>query len=132
MSLGEARQASRNALGGGQGAVGCAYVVPPGVPSGMQFMVENARIVRVDVEATGIRTDRGAEVGMTEATIRDLYPEGLVLQPHKYDSAGHYLIHVPIEPADSLHRVVFETDGRRVLRYRAGLRPAVDYVEGCS
>jgi hypothetical protein len=132
MSVGEARQATGNVLGGGQGAVGCAYVVPPGVPAGMEFMVENARVVRVDVDSASVRTDRGAEVGMTESGIRELYPEGLVVQPHKYDSTGHYLIHVPSEPADSQFRMVFETDGRRVVRFHAGLRPAVEYVEGCG
>jgi hypothetical protein len=41
MSLAEARQATGNVLRGGQGAVGCAYVVPPEMPPGMDFMVEN-------------------------------------------------------------------------------------------
>lgn len=132
MSLAEARQATGNVLGGGQGAVGCAYVTPPEVPPGMEFMVENARIVRVDIDSAGLRTDRGAGVGMTETDIGRLYPDGLVIQPHKYDSTGHYLVYVPREPADSLYRMVFETDGQRVLRFRAGLRPAVEYVEGCS
>ena len=132
MSLGEARQATGNVLGGGQGAVGCAYVEPPGVPPGMLFMVENARVVRVDVDSTGVRTDRGAGVGMSEADVRALYPGGLAVQPHKYDSTGRYLIYAPSEPADSSYRLVFETDGRIVRRFRAGLRPAVEYVEGCS
>lgn len=132
MSLGEARRATGNVLGGGRGAVGCAYVVPPGVPPGMLFMVENARVVRVDVNSTGVRTDRGAGVGMSEADVRGLYPEGLTVQPHKYDSTGHDLVYAPSEPADSSFRVVFETDGRIVRRFRAGLRPAVEYVEGCS
>jgi len=98
----------------------------------MLFMVENGRVERVDIDSTGARTERGAEVGMTEADIRRLYADSLVVQPHKYDETGHYLIYVPSEPADSLFRVVFETDGQRVLRFRAGLRPAVEYVEGCS
>ena len=132
MSLAEAREATGNVLGGGRGAVGCAWVVPPGVPRGMRFMVENGRVERVDVDSIGARTDRGAGVGMSEADIRRLYPESLVVQPHKYDETGHYLISVPSEPADSSLRVVFETDGQRVLRFRAGLRPAVEYVEGCS
>jgi hypothetical protein len=98
----------------------------------MRFMVKNGRVERVDMDSPGVRTDRGAEVGMTEADIRRLYPDGLLVQPHKYDEAGHYLIYVPGESADSLFRVVFETDGQRVLRFRAGLRPAVEYVEGCG
>lgn len=29
-------------------------------------------------------------------------------------------------------RIIFKTDGKRVVKYRAGLRPQVEYVEGCS
>jgi hypothetical protein len=36
------------------------------------------------------------------------------------------------DPADSMLRIIFETDSGRVVRYRAGRRPPVDYVEGCS
>ena len=62
-----------------------------------------------------------------------LYPDSLEVQPHKYDARGHYLIVVPRAPADSLYRLIFETDSLgRVRRYRAGLRPAVEYVEGCA
>ena len=34
--------------------------------------------------------------------------------------------------ADSAYRLIFETDGQRVTEYRAGLLPAVEWVEGCS
>ena len=37
-----------------------------------------------------------------------------------------------VTPADTTRRLVFETDGARVLRYRAGRRPEVEWVEGCS
>ncbi len=52
-------------------------------------------------------------------------------EPHHYEGPeGRYRI---VElPGDSLHRIVFETDGRRVTSYRAGRRPAVDHVEGCA
>jgi hypothetical protein len=31
-----------------------------------------------------------------------------------------------------MFRIVFETDGQRVTRFRAGRLPAVQYVEGCG
>jgi hypothetical protein len=52
--------------------------------------------------------------------------------PHKYVSGAHYLTLVPTTPADTLRRIVFETDGRRVTRYRTGLLPYVANVEGCG
>ncbi|MGQ0538137.1 MAG: hypothetical protein ACT4R6_04255 [Gemmatimonadaceae bacterium] len=51
--------------------------------------------------------------------------------PHKYTGpTGHYVI--VQTTGDTLHRLIFETDGSRVVRFRAGRSPAVDYVEGCS
>ena len=32
----------------------------------------------------------------------------------------------------SVARIIFETDGKRVVKYRAGRGPQVEYVEGCS
>jgi hypothetical protein len=68
---------------------------------------------------------------MTEAEIARLYPAGLRTMPHKYVSGGHYLVFTP-PGADSAFRIVFETDGRRVTSYRAGVEPAVEYVERCG
>jgi len=31
-----------------------------------------------------------------------------------------------------LHLLIFETDGQKVVTYRAGIRPAVEYIEGCA
>lgn len=113
------------------GVDGCHYTVPAGAPVGLRFMAESGRVVRVDVDSAGPATDRGARAGMTEAEIQRLYPEGLRTMPHKYVSAGHYLVFTP-PGADSGFRIVFETDGRRVTTYRAGSEPAVEYVEGCQ
>jgi lysophospholipase L1-like esterase len=122
------------ALGGNLSTVSrteCTYVNSPGLPQGLKLMVDSGRVVRAEVHTAGIRTDSGAEVGITESQIRRMYP-GVRTEPHKYTGPeGHYLI-VRGEAADSGSRFIFETDGRVVTQYRAGLRPQVDYVEGCS
>jgi hypothetical protein len=110
---------------------GCHYTVPAGAPATLRFMAESGRVVRVDADSTGAVTDRGARVGMTEAEIARLYPGGLRTMPHKYAPAGHYLVFTPPGP-DSGYRIVFETDGRRVTTWRAGVEPAVEYVERCG
>ena len=51
--------------------------------------------------------------------------------PHKYTD-GPYRVLPPAAAAGCAYRIVFETDGRRVSRYRAGTRPQVEYVEGCA
>lgn len=60
-----------------------------------------------------------------------LYPGQVTVQPHAYTD-GHYLVVTPPAAADSSFRIVFKTDGQKVLRYTSGLVPAVEYVEGCS
>jgi len=53
----------------------------------------------------------------------------VTVTPHKYED-GHYLT---VNAADdSSFAIVFETSKGRVTRYRAGRRPAVELVEGCS
>jgi hypothetical protein len=90
-------------------------------------------IVRVEVDSAGTTTDVGAEVGMTEAQIRALYPGRIRTDPHPYTGPeGHYLVYVPSVPADSAYGLIFETDGKVVLSYRSGRRPEVNFVEGCS
>jgi len=110
----------------------CDYVRPKTTPRDVAFMVEKGRISRIDVtNSSTIATTAGARIGDTEERIRSLYPGRVISQPHKYTD-GRYLVVTPANPADSAFRIVFETDGTRVLRYRSGIRPAVEYVEGCS
>ena len=50
---------------------------------GLSFMIENGRVVRVDVRARGIRTVEGGAVGDTEARIQELYPGRVTVSPHQ-------------------------------------------------
>ena len=70
-------------------AAGCDYASDPGL-EGLTFMIENGRVVRVDVRTRGIRTAEGAAVGDTEARIQELYAGRVTVSPHKYTD-GHYL-----------------------------------------
>lgn len=108
----------------------CGYVGVAGAPEGVRFMVEGRRLVRVEVINGSARTPEGIRIGDSEQRILELHPDARRL-PHKYTD-GHYLIALPDAPSDTLHRYVFETDGSRVTRYRAGVYPQVEYVEGCS
>jgi hypothetical protein len=132
MALADARAALRDSLIVVPPGGACGFTVPRGAPAGVRFMVEQGKVVRVDVDSSGVRTAAGAEVGMSEADVRGRYPVGLRVQPHKYDPKGRYLVLQGTVPADSARRLIFETDGQRVVRYRAGITPAVEYVEGCA
>ena len=85
--------------------------------------------LRID-EAARVLVIEDTGIGMTEAELRSRYGAGLQVRPHKYDTAARYLIYQG--PDDSSRRLVFETDRRQVIRYRGGVMPAVEYVEGCS
>ncbi|MEA1651626.1 hypothetical protein UAJ10_21755 [Nitrospirillum sp. BR 11164] len=96
----------------------------------VSYMVQKDRITRIDVfappgGAATIQTAQGIGVGATEAAVLKAYGPAVVVQPHAYEE-GHYL---RIEERGRV--LLFETADGRVTRFRAGLPPAVDYIEGC-
>lgn len=110
----------------------CGYARPASFPEGASLMVVNDTIVRIDVVRGGTApTTEGARIGDSEDRLREIYGARLSVQPHKY-TTGHYLIVTPAAPRDSAFRIVFETDGSVVTRYRAGRRPEVEWIEGCA
>ena len=115
----------------------CAQVRTPSMPTGTSLMIIRdsvgapAGVERADIDTLGIRTREGVGVGDSEEHVLSVYAGRVRVQPHKYTGPeGHYL--VVTSPRDSAFAIIFETDGKRVLRYRAGRRPAVEYVEGCA
>ena len=131
MTVGEASQALGVQLTAPDSGAPCTQIRLDAASPTVLLMVLDQRIVRVDVTDTSVATDRGARVGNTEARIAELYTNQLRTKPHKYTD-GHYLVVTPTASADSLYRLIFETNGQQVTRYRAGLRPAVEWVEGCG
>jgi hypothetical protein len=107
----------------------CYYVVPEGDVDAFGFMVADGKIARVDVtDTTAVATAEGARIGDSEQHILELYP-GAAVEPHAYEGPeGHYL---KTRDADGAYGYVFETDGQKVTRYRAGRYPEVEYIEGC-
>jgi hypothetical protein len=133
MTLAQGEAALRTSLAApaGMDSAQCRFVAWSGSPPGLRLMIENNVIVRVDVDSATIQTVQGARVGDTEDRIQSLYSGRVAVGPHKY-TKGHYLTVTPADPADSAFRLIFETDGQRVVRYHAGKRPQVEYVEGCG
>jgi hypothetical protein len=108
----------------------CAYVRPTALPEGVSVMVQHDTVVRVDVRTKGVLTLDSVGVGDTEASVLKRYEGRVRVTAHKYTVAGHYL--TVSAPPDTAHVMVFETDGKNVVSYRAGRRRAVELVEGCS
>jgi hypothetical protein len=107
----------------------CSIVKLKGDPKGISLMVENGTVTRVDVTSGSVATVEGAKIGDSETRVKSLYPGQVAVQPHKYTS-GHYLVVTPKSGGD--YRIIFETDGSNVTRFRSGKLPSVANVEGCS
>ena len=129
MSLDEANTVLHNKLDVPSRPAECSIVKLKGDPTGVSLMVENGTVTRVDVTSGSVATAEGAKIGDTEAAVKSLYPGQVAVQPHKYTS-GHYLVVTPKSGGD--YRIIFETDGSKVTRFRSGKLPSVANVEGCS
>jgi hypothetical protein len=114
----------------GQAGSTCGYASVPN-RSGINFMVRDRNIARIDIRNPKVKTVSGAKVGDSEQRIARLYGSLLQVSPHKY-TKGHYLTVVPKDARDRNYRLIFETDGKKVITYRVGKLPEVEYVEGCS
>jgi hypothetical protein len=132
MSVAEASAALGGALVTSSSAdtARCHYMQWRGGPPGVRVMVEDGRIARVDVDSAGVRTVAGVGIGDTEEQVQRQYGGQAAVSPQKYGE-GHYLTVTP-NPSDTSYAIVFETNGGKVTRYRAGRRPQVEYVEGCG
>jgi hypothetical protein len=114
--------------------VDCDFVYPAvgaGVPDGVSVMVIKGKIGRIDVDTGAVTTEDGAKIGDTEDRIKSIYGDDVQVEPLKYIEGGHYMT-VLGDSASAGNALVFETDGKRVTRFRAGRLPEVKWVEGCS
>jgi hypothetical protein len=93
-------------------------------------MYVDRRLARLDVIEPGVETDAGIGVNDAVSEVLKAYGTAVVVTPHKYtyESGGQYLS----VPGTEGTRLVFETDGTKVTRYRIGRMPEVEWVEGCA
>jgi hypothetical protein len=142
MTVAQARAAVGKPVNVGEeyAAEGCAFAKVEGGPEALRFMVnrntksEPWRIVRVDVSEGPIATVSGIKVGAPEAEVKAAYTgKGgtYTVEPHPYTAPqGHYLIYDADGKGGKL--LIFETDGTKVLSFRAGDEGAVQAIEGCA
>ena len=112
---------------------GCYYLFPEPRSAGgyrLAFLLEGAKFSRLDVRVPDIAAPGGGRVGMDKAEVHRLYPV-ITEQKHKYVEGGLNLR--GMDPGGGQGVVVFEVDpAGKVIAWRVGLPPQVDYVEGCS
>lgn len=108
----------------------CRYAWVPAI-EGLDFLVVDGRIARVGVGDGPIRTVSGMRIGATEAEVHRVYGARLTVERHVYHPNGHYLVYTAADPSLQQFSLLFETDGRVVTSFRAGLKAAVARPEGC-
>ena len=133
MTLADARKATSGAVTAPPAAdtAVCGFARWNGAPAGVRLMTAKGRIVRVDVDSGSTTTAAGAHIGDSESRIKTLYAGRVETVPSKY-TKGHDLTVKRPAAADSTYRFIFETDGKRVTKFRAGRMPEVGYAEGCG
>ena len=64
----------------------------------------------------------------------EAYGDRIAASPHPYDASptSEYLTYVPTDPADADYRLIMETHDDMVVGIRAGVLPAVEWIEGCA
>lgn len=104
----------------------CSMVRFPALPK-LRFMIEQGTVTRADADP-GVDNAVGIAVGDTLEQVRARHPEAKIT-PHKYDANGHYLT---FPSSDGRAAIILEEAGGKVTKLRAGLQPAVAYVETCG
>lgn len=110
------------------GSENCFYVHARGHDH-VAFMIEDGKLVRIDVDAPGVATATGIQVGDSEAHARQVYGAKLKTTEHKYIDTGHYLT---VRSIDGRHGVRFEADKGKIIMFYSGTYEAIQYVEGCE
>jgi hypothetical protein len=116
----------------------CWYVVPKGWPKvhdhdllvdRVGFMITGGTIARIDVWAGSIATREGIRIGSTERQVQRAYPGRITVTHDRF--GVRQLRFTP--PGHAGYRILFQSDGRQVTRFRAGkVTQVVNYDEGCA
>jgi len=106
----------------------CFYVQPANHEH-ISLMIKNGRFVRVDVDAAGIPTSEGIQVGDSEERARGVYGARLKVEPLADDKDRNYLW---VRSKDGRYGVRFEPGEEKIVQLYAGLYKALQYSEGCS
>lgn len=122
----------------------CAYVSPATIPgyvpppdsgnkSPLAFMIVDGKLARIDILAGDFATAQGIKVGSEESAVLEAYGSGESLPERAFIGPPYrYLTATPRQEQDRNFRMVFETDGAKVVNYRVGQLPQVEYKQGCT
>jgi hypothetical protein len=78
---------------------------------GVQFMIRNGKVSRIDVIDAQHPTLSGLRVGDSEGRAHHVYERRLEVKRHAYDDNGHHLV---LRSEDKKRAVLLETDGKLI------------------
>lgn len=122
----------------------CAYVSPATIPgyvppadsgnkSPLAFMIVDGKLARIDILGGDFATAQGIKVGSEEKAVLEAYGNGQELPPRAFIGPPYrYLTATPRQASDQNFRMVFESDGAKVVQYRVGQLPQVENKQGCT
>lgn len=99
----------------------CWIATPINGPVGVEFMVWNGNVERVDITTELITTRSGAGVGSTPGELVELFGDNID------DTDPGLLVFVPTDEGDAEFRIMFEITNGAVSSYRAGRLPMVEF-----
>lgn len=99
----------------------CWFGAPMNGPVGVEFMMWNGSVERVDITTEVITTRSGAGVGSTPEELRSLFGDSLD------ESDPALLAFVPSDEGDAEFRIFFEITDGAVSAYRAGRLPMIEF-----
>lgn len=95
------------------------------------FMFENNQFVRYDVKDSQLTAPGNIKVGNNVDAILQSNFANLIIQPHKYSKGARDFIVMP--KAHKNTQLIFEVDAHnKITQWRIGVKPQVNYVEGCN
>jgi hypothetical protein len=107
----------------------CFYEVPKR-DRGIELMIIDGRLARIDVVNRGIETANGVSVGDTQAKAAHAYGLRLSVMPAFYDLRdGRFLT---VTAANGVESIRFVTLRGRITAYYVGTARTVQYAEGCA
>lgn len=105
----------------------CFELFPTEPVQGVTFLVEMAKIGRVDIMSEAPRTADGFGVSTSADDIKARFGAALAEAPNKYEPEVKEL-----SVTDGGTKYVFEIQDGKVRAWRAGVLPTIDYVEHCG
>jgi hypothetical protein len=102
----------------------CYYVKAEQGPDGVFFVVSSSTIERVDIRSGAVKTRSGLGIGSTIDQLKTALGAQLQI-------SGTTAVFVPTSANDANYRVIFETDGTKVVSYRSGKVPLVTAARAC-